>query len=211
MPTFTVEIQASNDDFTIWQALHPAENVDSDGTPADVAADVARNQNVAEGHNWRVRVWDGADADTTTEPAAEYLPLTTIYELATPIAEQHGIDSYMAAVDAIQVMVEQIADDADLWNRDKEALTPAGVRVVTESIAQSYEKGLHGTRAALLLEQIEDKAAKIRSMEAVLADLVGDRDNLIRQALKTELRRSDIAGAAGLKEARLYQIRDGRR
>ncbi|MBF9135238.1 hypothetical protein I0C86_41040 [Plantactinospora sp. S1510] len=67
-----MEIQASDADETIWQALHPAENVKQiEGeTAEDVARWVAGNQTVAEGPHWRVAVWTGADADTVGEPAA---------------------------------------------------------------------------------------------------------------------------------------------
>jgi hypothetical protein len=52
-----------------WQALAPPQT-----TAGDSAVEVARwtavNQDAAEGH-WRVRVWEGADADTSADPAAE--------------------------------------------------------------------------------------------------------------------------------------------
>lgn len=85
MNEYTVEIQAYggsagsaasgevalSPELSIWQAIHPAETIT--GTSADeVAQDVAANQNVAEGTGWRVAVWEGADADTSTEPAATY-------------------------------------------------------------------------------------------------------------------------------------------
>jgi len=71
MNTYTVEIQASNADRTTWQTLAPAETITTDDTAAEVAADVAANQNIAEGNNWRVRVWN--EAITGLEPAAEYV------------------------------------------------------------------------------------------------------------------------------------------
>lgn len=84
MSTYTIEIQASDEAGDIWQALEPAETVDTDAddyigdstdTAVQVAEAVAAHQNLAEGTNWRVRVWDGPDADTGTEPAAEaYAP-----------------------------------------------------------------------------------------------------------------------------------------
>lgn len=62
-----------------------------------------------------------------------------------------------------------------------------------------------------LLDDIADQAAAIRAAEETIAKRTGRRDELIRAALSTELRRADIAAAARVKEARLYQIRDGRR
>jgi hypothetical protein len=72
MTTYTVEIDASNTSGTIWQALAPAENVTDSGTAEDVARWTAANQTLADGTGWRVRVWEGADADTGTRPAAEH-------------------------------------------------------------------------------------------------------------------------------------------
>lgn len=76
---FTVEIQAANDDGTIWQAVAPAETIRRADprfvlfdNAADLAWAVAEHQDVADGARWRVRVWEGAAADTGVEPAAEY-------------------------------------------------------------------------------------------------------------------------------------------
>lgn len=55
-----------------------------------------------------------------------------------------------------------------------------------------------------LLEQIADE-------RAAAARHTARRDELIRAAMRTELPRAAIAAAAGVKEARLYQIRDRRR
>jgi hypothetical protein len=70
---YTVEIQASDADQSIWQALHPAETVEADSAE-DAAQMTAQNQNIADGDRWRVLAWDGADADTGTKPAAEVYP-----------------------------------------------------------------------------------------------------------------------------------------
>lgn len=59
MEIFTVEIQAGSEDHNLWQALAPAETVRGESA-ADVAREVARNQDVATGPGpWRVVVWDG--------------------------------------------------------------------------------------------------------------------------------------------------------
>jgi hypothetical protein len=72
MTNYTVLIEASDSREESWQALAPAEVASSDDSAAEVASWVAGNQNVADGDHWRVRVWHGADADTSTEPAVEY-------------------------------------------------------------------------------------------------------------------------------------------
>lgn len=55
----------------IWQALGPAETVTgTPGTAAEIAQTALSNQTVAEpGTTVRVRVWEGAGADTSAEPA----------------------------------------------------------------------------------------------------------------------------------------------
>jgi len=69
MNEYTVLVEAGDTDGADWQALAPPET-----TAGDSATEVARwtaiSQDVAEG-NWRVRVWDGADADISADPAAE--------------------------------------------------------------------------------------------------------------------------------------------
>jgi hypothetical protein len=81
MRCFTVEIQASNRTGEIWQAVAPAETVDTaaddnavydnDDGAVELARDVYNNQTLADDHV-RVLVWNGAAADTSTEPDAVY-------------------------------------------------------------------------------------------------------------------------------------------
>lgn len=72
MAYFTVQIQAGNEDGTIWQAIEPAETVHDDGPADQLALDVIANQNVldltADGGPWRIAIWAGHDADTSTTP-----------------------------------------------------------------------------------------------------------------------------------------------
>lgn len=72
--TYTVQVEASNADGTIWQAVAPSETVNLTApgwTPQKVAEMAARDQTEADGHNWRVRVWTGGNADTSSASAAE--------------------------------------------------------------------------------------------------------------------------------------------
>lgn len=137
--------------------------------------------------------------------------MTRIEDLAQTIADTHGIMSRAAAEDVVRTFVDQISDDTDLWNAETEQLTPEGVQVVTTAVAVSYANDLNGTVAQRLLNEIAEAAAAIETFEGKVYEYTAERDELIRAALKTELRRADIAAAAGVKEARLYQIRDGRR
>lgn len=72
MTDYTVQVEASDAEGAVWQAVHPAEHVT--GKPGESAMEVARwvgtNQLAAVGANWRVRVWPGVQADTSTDPAA---------------------------------------------------------------------------------------------------------------------------------------------
>ncbi len=137
--------------------------------------------------------------------------MTTIDDLAHTIRTTHDIDTLDAARDVVRVHVDQIADDPDLWNTEAQTLTPDGVELVTAAVAESYAQGLHATSAQRLLDDLASAAKVVAVAEAALAVRIADRDELIRAALRTELPRAAIASAAGVKEARLYQIRDGRR
>jgi hypothetical protein len=138
--------------------------------------------------------------------------MTHIQDLTQTIRETHNIETLAAATDVVQLHVDAIADDAELWDADGSTLTDAGVEVVSFAIAESYRQGLNGTAEDRLLDDIGAAAAAIAANEERGAELVAERDELIRAALKTTLRRADIAAAAGFKgPERLYQIRDGRR
>jgi hypothetical protein len=98
MTTYTVEIQAGNEDGTIWQALAPAENVEAigDESAEDVAVWTAKNQTVADGGNWRVMVWDGADAETDDRTA-----VATYFGGSTDPESKYGTEvTYTATVGA---------------------------------------------------------------------------------------------------------------
>lgn len=72
---YTVAIQAWSTAGRAWQALEPAETHVFDGSAQELADWAAGNQTVVDKADdtvgaWRVAVWDGAGADTGTEPAA---------------------------------------------------------------------------------------------------------------------------------------------
>lgn len=64
--------------------------------------------------------------------------------------------------------------------------------------------------ASILLEDLAGVATRIQAHDEARTSLIDERDELVRAALRTELRRVDISDAAGVTEPRLYQIRDGR-
>lgn len=53
--------------------MSPSGVVGGTENPQEMADFIARNQSVATGPLWRVRVWTGGDADTTTPSDAEHL------------------------------------------------------------------------------------------------------------------------------------------
>jgi hypothetical protein len=128
--------------------------------------------------------------------------MTTIEDLARTVADTHGIASIDAARDVVCVHVTEIADDGDLYNPQTRELTDAGTVLVTEAIARCYGNGIYSTYASLLLGMIEAVAAQSgRATQCV---------ELIHAALHTELRRADIAAAAGISEDVLDQIHAGK-
>jgi hypothetical protein len=70
MNEYTVVVEAADETGDGWQPLAPAENVTNDGTADEVARWTADNHTMGGAGNWRVRVWDGADADQSTPEAA---------------------------------------------------------------------------------------------------------------------------------------------
>ena len=137
--------------------------------------------------------------------------MTSIDTLAQAMRDTYGIDTLDAARAVVQVHVDQIANDSDFWDADTDTLTEDGVELVSDAIAESYKHGVIATAAQQLIDDIADEAAAIKSAEQTIKERTVRRDELIRVALRTELRRADIAAAARVERARLYQIRDGRR
>ncbi len=130
--------------------------------------------------------------------------MTTQEDLARSIQQAHGIDSFGAALSIVEVYVGQIADDPDLWDPETLQLTDEGEQVVTAAVEAANEQNLYSTHNTALLDAIANTAKEI-------LERTHERDSLIRSAMKTEIPRAKIAAAADLTEARLYQIRDGRR
>jgi hypothetical protein len=135
---------------------------------------------------------------------------TTIATIAQNVANAHDIDLEVAQR-VVQVHVDQIADDPDLYNPDDQTLTDKGVQVVSRIIQVSDGQELWSTTAHDLLDQLDNITTAIRDAQERVDYLTDDRDRIIRGLMGTEVPREHIATVAGLKVARLYQIRDGRR
>jgi hypothetical protein len=70
MNEYTVIIEERDESTGTWEPLAPAENVTDEGTAEEVARFQAGNDTMAAAGNWRVRVWEGADADQSQPEAA---------------------------------------------------------------------------------------------------------------------------------------------
>ncbi len=135
---------------------------------------------------------------------------TTVTDFTQDIANVHDIDLDTAR-HVVQVHVDQIAADRDLYDPETQALTDEGVQVVSQAIHDSDSQQLWSTTAHNLLNQLDAVVERITNTQNDLDGLVADRDQIIRKLMTTEVPRDHIATVAGLKPARLYQIRDGRR
>jgi hypothetical protein len=136
--------------------------------------------------------------------------MTTINDLAQTIAAKYDIPAD-AARDLVEVYVNQISDDADLWDADSEALTGEGVEVVETAISEGYARKQWSTVEASMLAELDDVTAELAAMTSKHDTLTERRGQLVRSLMATSVARSEIAAAARVKEARLYQIRDKRR
>jgi hypothetical protein len=67
---YTVIVEELDESADVWEPLAPAETVTNDGSAEEVARWTASNQTMAAAGNWRVRVWEGADADQDQPEAA---------------------------------------------------------------------------------------------------------------------------------------------
>lgn len=88
----------------------------------------------------------------------------------------------------------------------------AGPGQEVQTQGQAYEESLQSLGHALDRDLSPDALLKdLKDTRDMLAQLTKRRDRAIRILMKTDTRRGRIAEAAGVKEARLYQIRDERR
>lgn len=129
--TYTVQIEASNEAGDIWQALAPAETFDladwiadwggTNWTPDQIAQTVAKHQDVADGDNWRVRVWTGAD--TGIEPTAEYCARNvTLAELTArlgrPDSDQQAVLAWTNEERGRLWTEAEVAELTEIWAAD---------------------------------------------------------------------------------------------
>ena len=70
MPDYTIQVDMEDVDGN-WLLIHRSTNVTDERDPGSLADWVADNHTVADGADWRVRVWRGHDAGVDTPPVCD--------------------------------------------------------------------------------------------------------------------------------------------
>ncbi|TWJ15574.1 hypothetical protein LX16_1285 [Stackebrandtia albiflava] len=70
MTTYTVRIERQARETDTWETVVADEPVSDTREPAELCDDLALMETLADGREWRVRVWHG-DSASTGAPAAE--------------------------------------------------------------------------------------------------------------------------------------------
>ena len=137
--------------------------------------------------------------------------MTDINELAQRAAERFGIDGE-AVVDIARTYLKQgaeaVGDDPRLIDEDD--LTDEQIDTVMTAI--EAEMGNAHAADEQDLAELGDLRDRIALLEEELARIAEERDRIVRRLLANAVVPvKDVAEAAGLTRARIYQIRDGRR
>ena len=127
-------------------------------------------------------------------------------QLAAELADKFGSD-LAATQDAVDSYAGQLQDE-DLYDTENDQLSADGVEVIRQQFADDQETT---AIASDILNQIIVAEANRKEFQDRADEATASRDALIRKAVSMTIRVADIAEAADLKPARIYQIRDGRR
>jgi hypothetical protein len=101
--------------------------------------------------------------------------------------------------DAIQVLADQISDDAELWDDVTNTLTPAGMDLIRDSI--NTENPTDQT-----MDELAEAADAYRDAYDALDDARARRDAAIRAAVRYGHPKSRVAAAADISREMLYRI-----
>ncbi|WIM98751.1 hypothetical protein ACTOB_002361 [Actinoplanes oblitus] len=66
-PDYTIQIESSDYDYD-WQVVSRSPHVTDDRDPATLGDAVVEDHWIADGADWRVRIWLGHDADPESKP-----------------------------------------------------------------------------------------------------------------------------------------------
>lgn len=140
--------------------------------------------------------------------------MISIDALAAELATKYDIDR-TAARTAVETYAGQLNDDDTLYDETSGELTKAGAELVRDQFAADYAgqpaPGSVGATHLELREEIKKSVALANDLAQRRDGEIARRDDLVRAAIKGGVRVEDIAQDVGLKRARIYQIRDGRR
>lgn len=137
--------------------------------------------------------------------------MTDITELAQTAAGRFGIDEE-AAIDIARTYLRQgaeaVGDDPELIDEDD--LTDGQIDTVLTAI--EAEMGNAHAADEQDLAELGDLRDRIALLEEQVVRISEERDRIVRRLLANAVVPvKDVAEAAGLTRARIYQIRDGRR
>jgi hypothetical protein len=138
--------------------------------------------------------------------------MTNIDRLGIELASRYDVDT-RTAMEAVDTYAGQLQDD-DLYSTDTDRLTEAGAEVIRAQFAADHGAPLPGTVAddkGQLRAEVRDLTQREADLRVGADQALDERDALIRRGIEMGVRVADLAEDAGLKPARIYQIRDRRR
>jgi len=66
-PDYTIQVECSDYDYD-WRVVSRSARVTDERPPASLGESVVQSHWIADGADWRVRIWLGHDADPGTQP-----------------------------------------------------------------------------------------------------------------------------------------------
>ena len=200
----TIEITATDED-----GRHTATHaINWPGTAADLAARLGAGRLLAHGADWRIAVTapDGGTVEWTEKDEHERLTardaIVAAWEKRTSeiTGRRHSTprDEWPALGELLNRARAEAADQ----------LEPLGFRIIDDMVEMVVDVRTSAGLLAAIRQDERDRA----DAEDRMAQAASDRDEGVRIAIALNAAPAvEIAKAAGVGTARVYQIRDGRR
>lgn len=109
-------------------------------------------------------------------------------------------DNLDVTEETIVTLIDQIADDPELWDSENQQITEAGMEILREQLSTSEPIGED------LLAEVERTARISNVADAVASAAMEARNVAMRAAVAYGHKRTEIANRAGVRRERLYQI-----
>ena len=109
-------------------------------------------------------------------------------------------DNLGVTEETIVTLIDQIADDPELWDSENQQITEAGMEILREQLSTSEPIGED------LLAEVERTAHIAAIAKAVADEARKARDVAVRAAVAYGHKRTEVAERAGFRRERLYQI-----